>query len=103
MLNTPTRVLLVRDWTIFFETVCMAAGKSFKRGAENNEPWTFQFNHAAAAHVYLDAGVYGTNEEDVRKDDEDTDVDSQHDRGAAGNTGTRSSEHFGCFHKWSAR
>lgn len=28
MVNTPTRVLLVRDWTIFFDTVCMAAGKS---------------------------------------------------------------------------
>lgn len=42
MLNTPTRVLLVRDWTIFFETVCMAAGKSFKRGAESNELRTIQ-------------------------------------------------------------
>lgn len=30
MVNTPTRVLLVRDWTIFFDTVCMAAGKSCK-------------------------------------------------------------------------
>lgn len=28
MENTPTRVLLVRDWTIFFETVCIAPGKS---------------------------------------------------------------------------
>lgn len=28
MVNTPTRVLLVRDWTIFFETVCIVAGKS---------------------------------------------------------------------------
>lgn len=91
MLNTPTRVLLVRDWTIFFETVCMAAGKSFKRGAESNEPNNSGAgSHAATAHVYLDAGIYGTDEEDVGKDDEDTDVDSQHDRGAAGNTGTRS-------------
>lgn len=49
-----------------------------------------RFNHAAPARVYLDAGIYGTNEEDVSKDDEDTDVDSQHDRGAAGNTGMRS-------------
>lgn len=31
MLNTPTRVLLVRDCTIFFETVCIAAGKSYER------------------------------------------------------------------------
>lgn len=52
-------------------------------------PENFRFNHAAPAHVYLDAGIYGTNEEDVSKDDEDTDVDSQHDRGAAGNTGIR--------------
>lgn len=90
MLNTPTRVLLVRDWTIFFETVCMAAGKSFKRGAENNELWTsFKFS-TATVNVYLDAGIYGTDEEDVGKDDEDTDVDSQHDRGAARNTGIRS-------------
>lgn len=33
---------------------------------------------------YLDARVYGTDEEDVGEYDEDTDVDSQHDRGAAG-------------------
>lgn len=32
---------------------------------------------------YLDAGVYGTDEKDVGEYDEDTDVDSQHDRGAA--------------------
>lgn len=32
---------------------------------------------------YLDARVYGTDEKDVGKYDEDTDVDSQHDRGAA--------------------
>lgn len=37
--------------------------------------------------VYLDAGIYGTDEEDVGKDDEDTDVDPQHDRGAAGDEG----------------
>lgn len=34
---------------------------------------------------YLDARIYGTDEEDVGKDDEDTDVDSQHYRGAARN------------------
>lgn len=34
--------------------------------------------------LYLDARVYGTDEEDVGEYDEDTDVDSQHDRGAAG-------------------
>lgn len=32
---------------------------------------------------YLDARVYGTDEKDVGEYDEDTDVDSQHDRGAA--------------------
>lgn len=32
---------------------------------------------------YLDAWIYGTDEKDVGKYDEDTDVDSQHDRGAA--------------------
>lgn len=31
---------------------------------------------------YLDAWIYGTDEKDVGEDDEDTDVDSQHDRGA---------------------
>lgn len=31
MENTPTSVLLVRDWTIFFETVCIAAGKIYER------------------------------------------------------------------------
>lgn len=31
---------------------------------------------------YLDARIYGTDEEDVGEYDEDTDVDSQHDRGA---------------------
>lgn len=61
----------------------------------------FRFNRAAAAHVYLDAGIYGTNEQDVSKDDEDTDVDSQHDRGAAGNTGIRSNQQFS-FHKLSS-
>ena len=34
---------------------------------------------------YLDARIYGTDEEDVGEDDEDTDVDSQHDWGAARN------------------
>lgn len=38
-------------------------------------------------HIYLDAGIYGTDEEDVGKDDEDTDVDPEHDRGAAGDAG----------------
>ena len=33
---------------------------------------------------YLDAGVYGTDEKDVGENEEDTDVDSQHDWGAAG-------------------
>lgn len=42
------------------------------------------FNRVAPVHVYLDAGIYGTDEEDVGKDDEDTDVDSQHDGSAAG-------------------
>ncbi len=32
---------------------------------------------------YLDARIYGTDEKDVGEDDEDTNVDSQHDRGAA--------------------
>lgn len=32
---------------------------------------------------YLDARIYGTDEKDVGKYDEDTDVNSQHDRGAA--------------------
>jgi len=32
----------------------------------------------------LDARIYGTNKKDVDENDEDTDVDSQHDRGAAG-------------------
>lgn len=32
---------------------------------------------------YLDAGVYGTDEQDVGKYDEDTNVDSQHNWGAA--------------------
>ena len=31
---------------------------------------------------YLNTRVYGTYEEDVGKDYEDSDVDSQHDRGA---------------------
>lgn len=30
MVRTPTRVLLVRDWTIFLVTVCNAAGKSWE-------------------------------------------------------------------------
>lgn len=34
---------------------------------------------------YLDARVYGTDEEDVGEYDEDTDVDSKHDWGAAKN------------------
>lgn len=33
---------------------------------------------------YLDARVYGTDEQDVGKYDEDADVDSQHNWGAAG-------------------
>lgn len=33
---------------------------------------------------YLNAGIYGTDEENVGEDDEDTDVDPQHDWGAAG-------------------
>lgn len=33
---------------------------------------------------YLDARVYGTDEEDVGENDEDTDVDPQHYWGAAG-------------------
>ena len=33
----------------------------------------------------LDARIYGTDEKDVGEDDEDTDVDSQHYRGAARN------------------
>lgn len=59
----------------------------------SREQWAVNspgFNHVAPACVYLDAGIYGTNEEDVSEDDEDTDVDSQHDRGAAGNTRIRS-------------
>lgn len=36
--------------------------------------------------VYLNAGVYGTDEKDVGKYDEDADVNSQHDRGAARKT-----------------
>ena len=35
--------------------------------------------------LYLDARIYGTDEKDVGEDDEDTDVDSQHYRGAARN------------------
>lgn len=50
----------------------------------------FKWTHAAPAHVYLDAGIYRTNEEDVSKDDKDADVDTQHDRGAARNTRIRS-------------
>lgn len=30
--------------------------------------------------LYLDAGVNGTDEEDVDEDDEDDDVDTQHER-----------------------
>ena len=33
-------------------------------------------------NAYFDTGVDGTDEEDVGEDDEDSDVDSQHDRGA---------------------
>lgn len=32
---------------------------------------------------YLDARIYGTDKKDVGEYDEDTDVNSQHDRGAA--------------------
>lgn len=36
--------------------------------------------------LYLDAGVYGTDEKDVGEYEEDTDVDPQHDWSAAGKT-----------------
>lgn len=36
--------------------------------------------------VYLDARIYGTDEKDVGKYDEDADVNSQHDRGAVRKT-----------------
>lgn len=35
---------------------------------------------------YLDARIYGTDEKDVGKYDEDADVNSQHDRGAGRKT-----------------
>lgn len=37
MVNTPTRVLLVRDWTIFFETVCIVAGKSCGENSKDKQ------------------------------------------------------------------
>lgn len=40
----------------------------------------------ACACVYLDAGIYGTDEKDVGEYDEDADVNSQHDRRAARKT-----------------
>lgn len=95
MLNTPTRVLLVRDWTIFLETVCIAAGNSCsgerwvgKRIYTKDRQW---LNWAQGAQgvfvcVYLDARIYGTDEKDVGKYDEDADVNSQHDRGAVRKT-----------------
>lgn len=88
MVNTPTRVLLVRDWTIFFETVCIAAGKSYKRRNKRCARLKTQrkrgrISKISVLRVYLDARIYGTDEEDVGEYDEDTDVDSQHDRGAA--------------------
>lgn len=45
--------------------------------------------------VYLDARIYGTDEKDVGKYDEDADVNSQHDRGAVReNPETRLLRHF---------
>lgn len=42
MVNTPTRVLLVRDWTIFFDTICIAAGNSYKRGGIKERTFSVQ-------------------------------------------------------------
>lgn len=93
MENTPTRVLLVRDWTIFLETVCIAEGKSCrhkfdikyseKMKEKNHTRLNVQFLCLQKLH-YLNARVYGTDEEDVCEDDEDTDVDSQHNWCTAG-------------------
>lgn len=49
---------------------------------------------------YLDAWIYGTDEKDVGEYDEDTDVDSQHDWGAAreDTENTVIVKHSGCLH-----
>lgn len=55
MLNTPTRVLLVRDWTIFLETVCIAAGNSC-----SGERWVGKKDlHKGQTVVELSAGRTG--------------------------------------------
>ena len=87
MLNTPTRVLFMRDWTIFFETVCIGDGKSCagEKGkkilcSNSRERKALYYISHEEFMNYLYAGIYGTDKEDVGEDDEDTDIDSQHDR-----------------------
>lgn len=84
--NTPTSVLLVRDWTIFFEIVCMAAGNSCKHKSgfffELHKHTRVVWSLCQHELKYLDARVYGTDEEDIGHDKEDRHVDSQHYWGA---------------------
>lgn len=94
MVKTPTSVLLVRDWTIFLDTVCMAAGKicETKRGKEKDKLvmktqgksslWNLLLFKGWSS-LYLHAGVDGTDKENVGKNDEDADVNSQHDQSTA--------------------
>lgn len=80
-MKTPMTVLWARDWTIFRDSRCRAAGKSWgakspSRSAEppktpTHWPWT-----------HGDTGVDGTDEEDGGEEDEDADVDTEHQWGA---------------------
>lgn len=104
MVKIPTSVLLVRDSTIFFDTVCKTTGKSWNKKRIKDKTESDKISAIGGGIIMnnmfilikpvrawlsdcsdLNTGVDGTYEEDVGKDYKDTDEDAKHKCRAAEN------------------